>query len=62
MGADEINVDVNFDGGRMHLFAEIQDGVAQWLETEWWDKKYKEEKGVEEHDQADWDWIDGETW
>lgn len=37
-------------------------GAGEWLETEWWDKEYKEEQGVKEHDDADWDWIDGETW
>jgi len=37
-------------------------GAGEWLETEWWDKEFKEKHGVKEHDEADWDWIDGETW
>lgn len=32
-----------------------------FLEEEFWDEEYKEEKGIG-HDKADWDWIDGEVW
>ena len=62
MGTDEIKLSLEFLGVAAHIFVEIMPDAGEWLETEWWDKEYKEEKGVKEHDDADWDWMDGETW
>lgn len=62
MGTDEIKLQLGFQEKSLHIFVEIMKDAGEWLETEWWDKEYKEEKGVKEHDDADWDWMDGETW
>jgi len=42
MGTDEIKIKLAFQEGSMHIFAEIMKNAGNWLETEWWDKEYKE--------------------
>jgi len=51
-----------FRDASFHIFVEVMPNAADFLETEYWDKDYKEERNVKEHDDADWDWLDGETW
>ena len=41
---------------------EIMKGAEELFETEWWDAEMKKNMHVEEHDHADYDWLDGETW
>jgi len=62
MSTDELKVEMQFYEKSCHFFVEIKPKAAEFLETEWWDKEWKEHKGVKEHDDADWDWKDGETW
>jgi len=62
MGTDEIKIQLGFQEHSFHIFAEIMKGAGEWLETEWWDKEMKKNMHVKEHDDADYDWLDGETW
>jgi len=62
MGSNEIKVNLAFREKSMHIFLEIMKDAGEWLETEWWDAEYKEKRGIKDHDDADWDWLDGESW
>lgn len=62
MADDEIKVQLSFIDGAMHIFLEIYKNAGKWLEEEWWDDDHKDRMHIPEHDSADWDWKDGETW
>ena len=60
---DEIKSEIKFQEGSMHVFAEIESNVADFLEEEFWDEAFKEKKGVKDIDGEAreiefWDWKD----
>ena len=59
---DEIETDVKFKEGSMHVFMQMEQNADKVLEEEFWDKDTKEKHHLDQHDDAEWDWIDGESW
>lgn len=59
---DEIETDVKFKEGSMHVFLQIEQNAEKVLEEEFWDDAAKDAHHLEHHDEAEWDWIDGVNW
>lgn len=59
---DEIETDVKFKEGSMHVFLQIEQNAQKVLEEEFWDAEEKGRQHLDQHDDAEWDWIDGESW
>lgn len=60
---DEIKSEIKFQQGSMHWFMELEDNLANYLEDEFWDEKYKEKQGKSDVDAEAreiefWDWKD----
>lgn len=59
---DEIETDVAFKEGSMHVFIQVEQDADKFIEEEFWDEDAKEAHHLEDHDEAEWDWKDGENW
>lgn len=46
----------------MHVFMQVEQNAAEFLEVEFWDDEEKDKDHLEMHDKAEWDWKDGENW
>jgi len=60
---DEIKTEVKFQEGSMHVFLEIEKNYGTYMEEEFWDEEYKQQRGKSDIPRSQreiefWDWKD----